>query len=204
MENEALTVTLEVIAALEQLKIPYLIGGSLASTLHGFSRTTLDSDLVADIRPEHVPILVQQLGDRYYIADSAIYDAIRHRSSFNLIHLATMFKVDIFLPKARQFDREQMRNRRQYVLATEPERTAYVASPEDTILAKLEWYRLGGEVSERQWRDILGVIQIQGERLDYAYLRQGAADLRVGDLLAMALTDKDPTSPQSPQLPLDL
>lgn len=204
MENEALTVTLEVITALEQLKIPYLIGGSMASTLHGFSRTTLDSDLVADIRPEHVAILVQQLGDRYYIADSAIYDAIRHRSSFNLIHLATMFKVDIFLPKARQFDREQMRNRRQYVLATEPERTAYVASPEDTILAKLEWYRLGGEVSERQWRDILGVIQIQGDRLDLGYLRQGAADLRVGDLLAKALTGTDPALPQSPQLPLDL
>ena len=73
VENEALTVTLDVIKALEQLNIPYLIGGSLASTLHGFSRTTLDSDLVADIRPEHVPILVQQLGDRYYISDSAIY-----------------------------------------------------------------------------------------------------------------------------------
>ena len=149
MENEDFTVTLDVIAALDHLKIPYLIGGSLASTLHGFARTTLDSDLVADIRPEHVPTLVQQLGDRYYLSDSAIYDAIRHRSSFNLIHLVTMFKVDIFLPKARRFDRDQMKNRRQYVVATEPERTAFVASPEDTILAKLEWYRLGGEVSDR-------------------------------------------------------
>ncbi len=142
MQDDALTVTLEVVTILEQLYIPYLVGGSMASALHGFSRTTLDSDLVADIHAEHVPVLVQQLGDRYYIADAAIYDAIEHRSSFNLIHLATMFKVDIFLPKARQFDRAQMRNRRQYVLATEPERTAYVASPEDTILAKLEWYRL--------------------------------------------------------------
>lgn len=204
MQDNALTVTLEVIATLEQLQIPYLVGGSMASALHGFSRTTLDSDLVADIHPEHVPILVQQLGDRYYISDTAIYDAIRHRSSFNLIHLATMFKVDIFLPKARQFDRDQMRHRRQYIVATDPERTAYVASPEDTILAKLEWYRLGGEVSDRQWRDILGVIQIQGNRLDLAYLQQGAAALNVADLLLRALGGPTPTGPQSPQLPLDL
>lgn len=203
MENEALIVTLEVIAALDKLKIPYLIGGSLASTLHGFARTTLDSDLVADIRPEHVPTLVQQLGDRYYLSDSAMYDAIRHRSSFNLIHLATMFKVDIFLPKVRRFDRDQMKNRRQYVVANEPERTAFVASPEDTILAKLEWYRLGGETSARQWRDILGVIQIQGDKLDLAYLRQGAADLGVADLLTRVLTGTETTLPQSPQLRLD-
>ena len=116
MQDNALTVTLDVIATLEQLQIPYLVGGSMASALHGFSRTTLDSDLVADIRPEHVPTLVQQLGASYYISDTAIYDAIRHRSSFNLIHLATMFKVDIFLPKPRQFDRDQMRQRRQYVV----------------------------------------------------------------------------------------
>jgi len=203
VENEALIVTLEVIAALDKLKIPYLIGGSLASTLHGFARTTLDSDLVADIRPEHVPTLVQQLGDRYYLSDSAMYDAIRHRSSFNLIHLATMFKVDIFLPKVRRFDRDQMKNRRQYVVANEPERTAFVASPEDTILAKLEWYRLGGETSARQWRDILGVIQIQGDKLDLAYLRQGAADLGVADLLTRVLTGTETTLPQSPQLRLD-
>jgi hypothetical protein len=190
VDNEALMVTLDVIKALDQLNVPYLIGGSLASTLHGFSRTTLDSDLVADIRPEHVPILVQQLGDRYYLSDAAMYDA--------------MFKVDIFLPKARKFDRDQMRHRRQYVVATEPERTAYVASPEDTILAKLEWYHLGGEVSDRQWRDILGVIQIQGDRLDVVYLHQGAAELRVADLLKRALTGSDATASQSPQLPLDL
>jgi hypothetical protein len=202
MQDNALTVTLEVTAIFEQLQIPYLVGGSMASALYGFSRTTLDSDLVADIRPEHVPILVQQLGDHYYISDTAIYDAIRHRSSFNLIHLATMFKVDIFLPKVRQFDRDQMRQRRQYVVATDPERTAYVASPEDTILAKLEWYRLGGEVSDRQWRDILGVIQIQGDRLDLRYLRQGAAGLGVVDLLQRALTGSDVTASQPPQLPL--
>lgn len=97
-----------------------------------------------------------------------------------------------------------MRHRRQYVVATDPERTAYVAIPEDTILGKLEWYRLGGEVSDRQWRDILGVIQIQGDRLDLAYLRQGAADLAVADLLTHALSGTTPTGPQSPQLPLDL
>ncbi|MEZ4866376.1 MAG: hypothetical protein R3C14_33975 [Caldilineaceae bacterium] len=176
----------------------------MASALHGFSRTTLDSDLVADILPKHVPLLVQHLRDRYYISAPAIYDALEHRSSFNLIHLATMFKIDIFLPKARKFDRDQMANRRKYVVATDPEQSAYVASPEDTILAKLEWYRLGDEVSERQWRDILGVIQIQGDALDLAYLRQGGADLGVADLLARALNGDDSIASSSSQLSLDL
>ena len=75
------------------------------------------------------------------------------------------------------------------VIATDPERTAYVATAEDTILAKLEWYRMGGGVSERQWRDVLGVMKVQADRLDLAYLRQWADQLNVSDLLERALTE---------------
>ncbi len=113
----------------------------------------------------------------------SLLDAIQHRSSFNLIYLETMFKVDVFLPKWRPFDKAQFERRTSEVIATEPGRMAWVASAEDTILTKLEWFRLGDEISERQWRDVLGVLKIQGERLDLVYLRQWASQLNVSDLL---------------------
>lgn len=156
MSSEPIAVTLIVIQALEKLGVPYLIGGSLASAVHGVVRATLDADLVADLHLEHAELLAQALDDAFYVDIEAICDAIRCRSSFNVIHLETMFKVDVFVPKQRPFDQMQFERRVEQGVATDPERTAYIASVEDTILAKLEWYRLGGEVSERQWRDVLG------------------------------------------------
>ena len=189
MVPEPIQATLLVVEALEALGVPYLIGGSLASAVHGVVRTTMDADLVADLRPEHAEPLAQALGDAFYVDAASIRDAIRHRSSFNVIHLESMFKVDIFIPKQRPFDRAQLQRRTKQVIATEPEREAYVATAEDTILAKLEWYRRGGEVSDRQWQDVLGVLKVQGNRLDLAYLRQWAASLGVSDLLEKALTE---------------
>jgi len=100
-----------------------------------------------------------------------------------------MFKVDVFVCEQRPFDQAQFERRKAQVIATDPERTAYVASAEDTVLAELERYRMGGDASERQWRDMLGVLKVQGERLDLAYLRQWAAALGVADLLESALTE---------------
>jgi len=177
-----------IVEALEEFGIPYHIGGSVASSLYGLPRLTIDADLVADIRMEHVRPLVRQLETDYYIDEDMIRDAIRRQSSFNVIHQDTILKVDIFIPKSRLFDQEELYRVQQEVLL-EGTRPFNVASPEGTILNKLEWYRMGGEVSDRQWNDILGVLKVQGTNLDMGYLQRWAAVLKVSDLLERALID---------------
>jgi len=189
IDFEAVQVTRLVTGVLDELSVRYVIGGSLASIIHGMSRTTLDIDIVAEIRPHQVASFIAGLQDAFYMDEQTIRKAIEHQSRFNLIHLTTMFKVDIFIPKERPFDQAQLARRQAHKVATDPERTAYVASAEDTILAKLEWYRLGGEQSERQWRDIRGVVQVQGDRLDYEYVSQQAAVLGVTDLWQKMLSE---------------
>ncbi len=187
MLTEPIDVTLRVVAALEQLGVPYFIGGSLATALHGIARATMDVDLIADLHANQADALVALLGDEFYADADMIRDTVRHQSSFNLIHLNTMFKVDIFVRSQRAFDQEQFKRRVRRTLADLPNSEAYVASVEDNILAKLEWYRLGGEVSDRQWQDITNVIKVQRERLDLPYLRRWAKSLAVADLLERAL-----------------
>ena len=149
------------IEALEDLGVSYHIGGSVASSVYGLPRLTIDVDIVADLRLKHVRPLVNQLETIYYIDEDMIRDAIKRCSSFNVIHLDTMLKVDVFIPKSRPFDQEELRRSQQEVLL-EGTRAFNLASPEGTILNKLEWYRMGGEVSDRQWNDILGVLKVQG------------------------------------------
>lgn len=155
--------------------------------MYGTYRATADVDLVADLQLAHVELLVKALRDQFYIDDELVRDAIRHRRSFSAIHLTTMFKVDVFIPQRRPYSLAQLERRVRRIIWPEPECMAYLASAEDNILAKLEWYRLGGEVSDRQWRDILGVLKVQGDRLDLGYLRRWAAELDIADLLKKAL-----------------
>lgn len=189
MQNEPIEVTLRVTSVLEKLGIPYLIGGSLASTLHGMIRTTQDSDIITQMRMEHVQPFVSSLQDEFFIDEEMIAGAIQSNSSFNIIHRDTMFKVDIFIPRPRPFQQSQLARAQRQVFELETQMSANFGSAEDTILSKLEWYRLGGEMSERQWRDILGILKTREGDLDLEYLKKWAKDLKVTDLLERALRE---------------
>jgi len=189
MQGEATRITLLVTQTLENINILYAVGGSLASSLHGIMRSTLDVDIVADMKLEHIQPLVAALSKEFYADDEMMKDAIEHHGSFNLIHYETAFKVDVFICKLRTFDQMQLARRRTSVIATDPEQSVYVVSPEDIVLAKLEWYRMGGEVSDRQWRDILGVLKTQAGELELDYLQKWARELSVADLLERALKE---------------
>lgn len=189
MNGEASRITLLVARVLEQIGIPYAVGGSLASSLHGIMRSTIDVDFVADMRFEHIPPLIAAVSQDFYADDEMMRNAIKHRRSFNLVHLETAYKADIFICKQRAFDKLQLGRRRLLAIAANPEQSVYVASAEDTVLSKLEWYRKGGEVSEKQWRDILGVLKVQAGNLDIEYMKKWAVELGVEDLLERVMSE---------------
>lgn len=182
----ALTPVAEV---LERLGVRYHVGGSLASSVRGVARATLDVDLVADLELRHVAPLVAALADAYYIDAAAVQRAVESRSSFNAIHLGSVVKVDVFVMKRTELDRLAMERALPDTLEEGASRPFPVATAEDTILKKLEWFRLGGESSLQQWNDVLGVLRVGDEALDRAYLVRWAETLGVADLLARALED---------------
>ena len=187
---DILTAAGPVAEAFENLGIHYYIGGSVASSVYGIARSTMDVDMVSNLKPKHVRSLVTMLESSYYIDEDMILAAIRSGSSFNLIHLETMLKIDVFIVKNEPYDIEAFKRRRRDTLNEENETVEfYLASPEDIILNKLGWYRLGGGVSERQWNDVLGVLKVQRESLDKSYLRFWAMELKLKDLLEKAFQD---------------
>lgn len=186
---EALVVTLRMGRALELLGVRYLVCGSLASSLHGVPRLTNDADIVAELREADVDSLVADLAADFYVDADAVREAIRRGASFNAIHLETMFKVDVFVMTGAPLLRLEMDRRQLLPVWPDLPDQAWFASPEDTVISKLAWYRKGGEVSERQWLDVVGVLRIQGDRLDLAYVRRWAATVGVLDLAERALID---------------
>ena len=183
---ESLQVALEVIDLLNRLGIGFHLGGSYASSIHGRPRQTQDIDLVIEVEEESVAEFLMQLPAGYYRDAAAAARAVRKRSSFNLIHLRSGVKLDLFVRGDAPFDREEFARSRLIVLPHLPDRPLRVKSAEDTIIRKLEWFRLGGEVSDRQWTDVLGVLASQGDTLDQAYLERWAVQQGVEDLLARA------------------
>ena len=175
-------------AALERLGIPYVIGGSVASSSRGIFRATMDIDLIARIGPQQAQALSAALGRDWYADSEQIRDSLTAGRSFNLIHIPTSQKVDIF-PAIDAFQLLQLRRATRETVEFLGETGEYpVASAEDILLAKLQWYRMGGEVSERQWTDIAGILAV-APGLDAAYLRTWAARLGVEDLLDKAVAE---------------
>lgn len=181
---EPIEVTLAIGRILDALGVPWLVGGSLASSLHGIPRATQDVDIVADLLRDHVQPFVTAVEEDFYVSAEAVRDAVRRRATFNVIHLATMNKVDVFVLRHDPLARAEM-DRRQFYLLDE-NRKLPVASPEDIILQKLDWYRKGNRISERQWRDVLGVMKVCEHRLDRDYLARQALSSGLEDLLREA------------------
>ena len=178
-----------VVACFENLAVAYYIGGSVASSAYGIARATMDVDVVAGVEIHQVDPLVKALEKDYYIDAEMIRDAIHRRASFNLIHLETMIKIDVFIVKNQPYDSEALARRHPDTLDEEDSRTFYLSSPEDIILSKLQWYHKGGMVSEQQWKDVLGVLKVQGEKLDLEYLKRWASRLNLSDLLNRSFDD---------------
>ena len=164
---------------LEQLKIPYMIAGSVASSHHGRPRATNDADVVIDPSPKALDDLVAALtADGYYVDAAIARQALLSRRLFNVIDPQTAFKIDRIIRKERPFSREEFARRVRHTFSG---LSVDIATAEDTILAKLEWaQRAGG--SERQLDDVAGILQVSGSRLDRAYLDKWAKDLGVSDL----------------------
>ncbi len=185
--NSYLQTVVAFATTLKELGIPYAIVGSVASSAHGEQRATNDADFLADLRDEQAVALVARLGDEYYIDLASVRRAISHSRSFNVIELASMFKIDVFVVGGRASRQVELANARAASLGAEAPGDVMVASPEDTVVAKLQWYRKGGEVSEKQWNDVLGVLRVQRGRLDDDYLFATADEQRVRDLLDRAV-----------------
>jgi len=189
MLPEPIAVTLLVTQVLEKLRVSYLIGGSLASTIYGMIRTTQDVDIIADMQFEHVQPFIAALQSDFFLDGEMIANSVQDKSSFNIIHRKTIFKVDVFIPRKSPFQQSQLIRAQKQIILIKPEVSAYFASPEDTIIAKLEWFRNGGEVSERQWRDVIGILKVRAGILDLEYLRKWASALNMVDLLEKALIE---------------
>lgn len=174
---------------LERLDILYLVGGSVASSVHGEPRSTNDIDIVADIRPENLDAFVEAVSTDYYVSPTAARQAVRSGASFNVIHVGAAVKVDVFVAGSDQFNEERLRQHQLIEISDDPPASIYIDTAEHSVLRKLEWFRRGGEVSDRRWRDVVAILRLQGASLDRPHLTTWADRLGVSDLLQRAAAE---------------
>jgi hypothetical protein len=185
---EPLEVAWSVASVLDQLNVPYYIGGSAASGQHGIPRSTRDVDLCADLKVEHISPFVSALQEDFYVPEDMIRQAIHNRSSFNLIHFKQAYKVDVFIPGASPLDKQGLLRVQRQRFSPDHLGELAILSVEDTILQKLRWFQLGNQSSSQQWQDLLGILKVQAEKVDIPYLRQWAQIARLDALLQKLLS----------------
>jgi len=186
---EELQILNDFVNILEELNITYAIGGSLASSVYGKVRFTADVDITVEPFEGKADEIFRLVRSDFYISWDAMQQALRQRSSFNVVHLESAFKIDVFIRKDTEFER-QLLTRRKFMKLSEGAKKAFsVVSAEDIILLKLRWYKQGGCGSEIQWEDILSVLEVQTDRLDFEYLKKWSAILEVSELLQKAVSE---------------
>ncbi len=181
---DVVDVALLVAGALERRGVAYFLGGSLASSLQGEPRATNDIDLVVDLSEADVGPFVAELGPDFDVDEVALRRAVREGRTWNIIHVPAVTKIDLFVRGGAPYDESEFRRRQR--VEVRPGRSLFVKSAEDTVLRKLLWYRSGGAVSDRQWRDVVQVLRQSRAVLDATYLDEWAARLGLRDLLLRA------------------
>lgn len=200
---DPLAIALRVGATLDAQAIPYVIVGSVAAVVHGEYRMTRDLDVVLNLVPAAMNGLVDALGESFTFLPADITDALlripaarsdwTQRASFCAYDKTTGFQIDVYLSSGRPFEVVQFQRAHVLDIPGEPGGILRVASAEDTVLAKLEWYRLAP--SDRQWRDVQAILRVQDDALDWAYMRRWATNLELEELLGWALKGESPPQP---------
>jgi hypothetical protein len=187
-EHDLLVAMIPVIEAFECLGIRYYLSGSIACSVYGLPRGAQDIDVVADMQIELVCPLIDYLQAAYTINEQAMRDAIAQRNIFSLLHLSSLVKVDVMLPRGIPID-SLVSQRAQQLLLIEGYQLFWIASPEDVVLLRLAWYQESEATADDQWNDILGILKVKAPSLDLHYLRHVAQTLNVTGLLEQAFTD---------------
>jgi hypothetical protein len=171
--------------ALERIGVKYFVTGSQATIVYGEPRFTNDIDIVVSLDLSQLDAFVDAFPEKeFYLSRAAARDAINQRTMFNVIHPTSGLKVDVVIPGNTPFDRRRFERAKPLQLADDF--APVFASPEDVILKKLEFYKLGE--SEKHLRDIAGVLKVSGERVDRAFVTRGASQLGVSDIWQAILT----------------
>jgi hypothetical protein len=183
---EPLLILQQVVSTLEKLGVSSMLVGSFASSSHGFARVTWDADLVIRLNLNQVDGFIEAFSREFYVDRGLIERAITNQISFNIIHFQSSFKVDFFVLGRGGYVEEEFSRRVLKQIDPRRDFAVYVQTAEDALLSKLAWYRQGGEVSENQWRDAIGILKVQADRLDVGYLQKWAEELGISDLLLRA------------------